>query len=61
MGIDQAHEQQNRLIKRVGGAISLTENPPALNRWISGLYIASLVSEFECNFQGSIRGNTLLP
>ena len=41
MGMDQArHEQQNQhfLINRDGGAIGLTDYPPALNRWIiSGL------------------------
>jgi len=31
--IDQAHEQNNRLVKGAGGAVGLTENPNALKRW----------------------------
>lgn len=47
MGMDQAHRQQNELIKGVGGAIGLTENPSALHRWmVSGPEIARHVSEF---------------
>lgn len=46
MEMDQAHEQQNELIKGVGGVIGLTENP-ALHRWmVSGPEIARIVSEF---------------
>jgi hypothetical protein len=58
MGLDQAHEQQNELIKGVGGVIGLTENPSALHRWmVSGPEIARLVSDFECNFQGPVKDN----
>ena len=32
--LDQAHEQNNELIKGVGGAIGITENPSALLRWM---------------------------
>ena len=32
--IDQAHEEQNRLVKGDGGAIGLTENPAAFRRWM---------------------------
>ena len=34
MGMDQAHEQMNELIKGEGGAIGLTENPSALQRYM---------------------------
>ena len=46
--LDQAHEQNNELIKGEGGAIGLTENPSALLRWmVSGPELARLVREFE--------------
>ena len=35
MAIDQCHEQLNDLIKGDGGAIGLTENPQALERWMT--------------------------
>ena len=34
MAIDQAHEQNNAVIKGDGGAIGLTEDPAALRRWM---------------------------
>jgi len=35
--IDQAHEQNNEVVKGSGGAVGLTENPSALRKWmISG-------------------------
>ncbi len=41
MAFDQAHEENNALIK---GAIGLTENPSVLNQWmISGLQMACMV------------------
>ena len=46
--MDQAHEQNNELIKGNGGAIGLTENPSALLRWmVSRPELARLVKEFE--------------
>ena len=48
MAIDQAHEQNNAMVKGEGGAVGLTENPSALRRWmISGPEIARIVNEFE--------------
>ena len=48
MAIDQAHEQNNAMVKGDGGAVGLTENPSALRRWmISGPEIARIVNEFE--------------
>ena len=37
IAIDQAHEQNNGMVKGDGGAVGLTKNPSALRRWmISG-------------------------
>lgn len=48
MAIDQAHEQNNKLVKGEGGAVGLTESAEALRRWmISGPEIARMVHEFE--------------
>ena len=48
MAIDQAHEQNNSLVKGEGGAVGLTESPSALRRWmISGPEIARMVKEFK--------------
>ena len=34
MPIDQAHEQNNELVKGSGGAVGLTENPSAFRKWM---------------------------
>lgn len=48
ISIDQAHEQNNALVKGDGGAVGLTENPAALHRWmVSGPEMAKLIQEFE--------------
>ena len=50
--LHQAHEQNNKIINSVGGAVGLTENPRALKKWmISGPEQARLLKEFEhtCN------------
>ena len=45
---DQNHEKINAKIKRVGGAMGLTENETALQRWlICGPEISRLLDEFE--------------
>ncbi|KAL9954824.1 hypothetical protein ACROYT_G042404 [Oculina patagonica] len=50
IAIDQAHEQNNAIVKGDGGAVGLTENPSALRRWmISGPEMARLVNEFEAS------------
>ena len=50
IAIDQAHEQNNAMVKGDGGAVGLTENASALRRWmISGPEMARLVNEFEAN------------
>ena len=46
--LDQAHEQNNELIKEDGGGIGITETPGALLRWIvAGPELARVVKEFE--------------
>lgn len=46
--IDQAHKQNNAMVKGEGGAVGLTENPSALRRWmLSGPEVAPLVNEFD--------------
>ena len=48
IAIDQAHEQNNAIVKGDGGAVGLTENESALRRWmVSGPAIARVVNEFE--------------
>ena len=50
MALDQVHEQNNKIIKRVGGTTSLlnTQDESALVRWETcGPEVARIVSEFE--------------
>ena len=50
MSLDQVHEQNNKVIKEVGGATSLwnTQDESALIRWETcGTEVARIVSEFE--------------
>ena len=48
--IDQAHEQNNALVKGEGGAVGLTENPSALRQWmVSGPEMARVINEFEAS------------
>ena len=60
MSIDQCHEQLNDLIKGDGGAVGLTENPQALERWmIAGPEISRLIQEFEnCSQKSRSRTST---
>ena len=45
---DQAHEQENKIVKGLGGAVGLTENPVAFKRWmLSGQEVARLVTQFQ--------------
>ena len=47
MGINQAHEQNNRAVKVDGGAVGIMDNERALLDWaLSGPYIAEMVCEF---------------
>ena len=46
--LDQAHEQNNELIKGEGCVIGITENPNALLPWmVAGPELARMVAEFE--------------
>ena len=46
--IDQDHEQNNGLVKGLGGAVGLTENPSAFRKWmIAGPEKARILKEFE--------------
>lgn len=48
IAIDQAHEQNNARVKGDGGAVNLTQNPTALQRWmVSGPEMAHLIEEFQ--------------
>ena len=43
MGIDQAHEQNNKIVKIHGGAIGILDNTNALTRWsVSAPVIADI-------------------
>ena len=56
MPVDQAHEQNNALVKGSGGAIGLTENPSAFRKWvIAGPEQARLIVEFERQFSRQIQ------
>ena len=45
--IDQAHEQNNALIKEDGGAVGLTDNQSVLQRWmVAGPEVARVVEQF---------------
>lgn len=46
--VDQAHEQNNGMVKGAGGALGLTENPSAFRKWmLAGPKQARLLKEFE--------------
>lgn len=48
MAIDQAHEQNNAVVKGDGGAVGLTEDQGALRRWmVAGPEVSRLVAAYE--------------
>ena len=48
--VDQAHENNNEIVKGSGGAIGLTENPAAFRKWmLAGPEQARIIQEFEAN------------
>ena len=48
IAIDQAHEQNNAVIKGDGGAVGLTEDPGALWRWmVAGPELSCLIAGYE--------------
>lgn len=57
--IDQAHEQNNKVVKGDGGAVGLLQNPKALLRWmVAGPELARLIEEFEVNYLDRGTGKT---
>lgn len=45
---DQAHEQNNKVIKSVGGAVGIFESPKALMNWmVARPEVARMISDFE--------------
>ena len=58
IAIDQAHEQNNKIIKGDGGAIGLTEDPSALRRWmVAGPEISRILEQLEDSY-GGVRADT---
>ncbi len=50
ISIDQAHEMNNKYVKRDGEAVGLTENTTQLLHWmVSGLEMARVIGEFEAS------------
>lgn len=46
--IDQAHEQENKVVKASRGTVGLTENPVAFRRWMTaGPELARLLRQYE--------------
>ncbi|CAB4035903.1 Hypothetical predicted protein, partial [Paramuricea clavata] len=46
--IDQAHEQENKVVKASGGAVGLTKNPVAFRRWMTAeLELARPLRQYE--------------
>ncbi len=52
IALDHAHEQNNATIKSDGGAIGLTQNPEALQRWmVAGPELVRITAEFEVSME----------
>ena len=59
IAIDQAHEQNNTIVKGDGGAIGLTENSVALHRWmVAGPEMARLIGEFQMSVEKKQNAET---
>ena len=60
--LDQAHEQQNAVVKGKGGIIGLTESLVALQCWlICGRELARCISEFQSEMEyGKISSTDFL-
>ena len=55
LAIDQAHEQNNAVVKDDGGAVGLTECPAALQRWMaSGPEMARVINDFEISVDSAL-------
>ena len=56
---DQIHEQLNAVVKGDGGVIGLTENDPAMKRWmVAGPEISRIIKEYEDYCNGASMGNS---
>ena len=50
IAIDQAHKQNSEIVKEDFGAVGLTENASALQRWmVSGPEMAHIIEEFQAS------------
>ena len=59
IAIDQAHEQNNKVVKGDGGAVGFLQNPKALLRWmVAGPELARVIGEFEDNCLDGGTGKT---
>ena len=59
IAIDQAHEQNNKVVKGDGEAVGLLQNPKALLRWmVGGPELARVIGEFEDNCLDGGAGKT---
>ena len=48
IGVDQAHEQNNKLVKIDGGAIGILDNPKSLLRWsVAGPTVTKVCHEYD--------------
>ena len=57
--IDQAHEQNNKVVKGDGGAVGLLQNPKAQLCWmVAGSELARVIGEFENNCLDGGAGKT---
>ena len=58
MALDQAHEQNNAIVKSDGGAVGLTQSPAALRRWmLGGPEMMRLTTEFEGSLGAKRKGD----
>ena len=54
IGEDQAHEQNNKFVKIVGGAVDILESDESLLKWmVGGPEIARMVNEFEVSAESA--------
>ena len=59
IAIDQAHEQNNKVVKGNGGAVGLLQNQKVLLRWmVAGPQLARVIGEFEDNCLNGGTGKT---
>ena len=53
MGIDQAHKQNNKIVKVDGGAIEILDDEAALLKWaVAGPIISKMIEDVNCDTEG---------